>query len=39
MADVFNKVHGWLRDEKVLPPSVKFIDFNLLYRGIELKES
>ena len=36
MADVFQKVDNWLRDEKILPASLEIDSFMLIYRGMKL---
>jgi hypothetical protein len=39
MNDVYNKVEEWLQSDEVLPASVQYNDFKLMYRGMELNDS
>lgn len=37
--DVYNRVEMWLKDENVLPSYIQFIDFVLMHRGMQLKDT
>jgi len=39
MADVYDKVDGWLKRDDILPPPIKFKIFSLLYGGRKLIKS
>ena len=39
MADVYDKVDYWLKNDNIVPSTIKFKDFYLLHRGEKLIKS